>query len=169
MNVSNHDRLSGQAEAGVPAIVEVEYEVDVAIGLDGSGRADHALVGEAVAADDDRLADQGRAVGEGGLGHVLMVTQLPPACQQSYRIVWYPSSMTAAATTVAEVPVPPEIARELRAVKRSREANDDRAMAAVVRARDAKCSLREIAELLGMTHTGVAKMERRARRGQEET
>jgi DNA-directed RNA polymerase specialized sigma24 family protein len=80
--------------------------------------------------------------------------------------------MTAAATTVAEVTVPPEIARELRAVKRVREANDARAMAAVVKARDAECSLREIAELLGMTHTGVAKMERRARRAglpEEET
>jgi hypothetical protein len=81
MNVSNHDRLSGQAEAGAPAIVEVEHEVDVAIGLDGAGRADHALVGEAVAADDDRLADQGRAVGEGGLRHVFSVTPAATATQ----------------------------------------------------------------------------------------
>ena len=68
-----------------------------------------------------------------------------------------------AATTVLVVPVPPDLARELRAIKRQREANDERAMAAVIRARDAGCSLRDIAELLGMTHTGVAKMERRAR------
>jgi DNA-directed RNA polymerase specialized sigma24 family protein len=95
---------------------------------------------------------------------VLMVTRLPPLCQHSFRFLWYSSSVATTPTTFDEVTVPPDIARELRAVKRAREANDARAMAAVVKARDAECSLREIAELLGMTHTGVAKMERRARK-----
>jgi DNA-directed RNA polymerase specialized sigma24 family protein len=69
-----------------------------------------------------------------------------------------------ASATVGVVPVPPDLARELRAIKRQRESNDARAMAVVIRARDAGCSLRDIGDLLGMTHTGVAKLERRARK-----
>jgi DNA-directed RNA polymerase specialized sigma24 family protein len=61
------------------------------------------------------------------------------------------------------VPVPDDLARELRALARRRDADDKRAQAAVLRARELGCSQREIGKLLGMSHVGIAKMERRAR------
>ena len=59
--------------------------------------------------------------------------------------------------------VPDDIARDLeRAARRIREATHERDRL-IVKARDAGGSLREIAELVGLSHPGVAKVLKRQR------
>ena len=67
-------------------------------------------------------------------------------------------------TTVHDVPVDPALAKRLREAAAKGEqwtATRDRL---IVEAREAGGSSREIAELVGLTHAGVLKIEQRLRR-----
>lgn len=68
------------------------------------------------------------------------------------------------ATTVREVPVDPDLAKKLsRAAKKAQEGTAERDRL-IVEARNAGSSLREVAELVDLSHTAVAKIVARHER-----
>lgn len=54
--------------------------------------------------------------------------------------------------------------RKLEAIRSARERLHERTMAAVLEAREASASLRDVGDALGISHTAVQRLEREARR-----
>lgn len=66
--------------------------------------------------------------------------------------------MANAVTTVPPVPIPEELQKRLAAVGRAQRFIDKNRDALIVEAAEDGGSLREIAELVGLSHTGVRKI-----------